>query len=107
MVPLVAQKFVAVRLVVEALTVENPVKKGVVVPVMGEVPLPERNPVNVDAPVPASATVRSVMPVMEPPVMETLLEFCEAMVPNPETIPIPIVEVGVMVLVPLKEANCG
>ncbi|KKS79784.1 MAG: hypothetical protein UV53_C0001G0001, partial [Candidatus Azambacteria bacterium GW2011_GWE1_42_9] len=28
------------RLVVEALTVENPVKKGVVVPVMGEVPLP-------------------------------------------------------------------
>ncbi|KKS68977.1 MAG: hypothetical protein UV39_C0025G0006 [Candidatus Azambacteria bacterium GW2011_GWA2_42_62] len=68
-VPLVAQKFVAVRLVVEALTVENPVKKGVVVPVMGEedttVAL-RAVPVRVPA---AAVTVMSAEPLKLTPLM--------------------------------------
>ena len=49
-------------------------------------PLPYRTPlsVSVDAPVPPSATARSVMPVIEPPVMLTLLAFCVDIVPRPE-----------------------
>ena len=37
----------------------------------------------VDAPVPPSAMAKSVMPVIEPPVIATLLAFCVDIVPRP------------------------
>jgi hypothetical protein len=48
-------------------------------------PLPRRSPplVNEDAPVPPSATAKSVMPVIEPPVMLTAFAFCVAIDPRP------------------------
>jgi hypothetical protein len=36
----------------------------------------------VDSPVPPSATAKSVIPVIDPPDMDTLLAACEAIVPN-------------------------
>jgi hypothetical protein len=39
-------------------------------------------PDSVEAPVPPSAMARSVMPVIEPPVIATLLAACDAMVPS-------------------------
>ena len=36
-----------------------------------------------EAPVPPSATAKSVMPVIDPPVIDTLLDACVAMVPRP------------------------
>ena len=74
-VPLVDQKVGRVAYVVEAL---------VIVPLVAE---------------------RVVSPVIEPPVIETSLAFWVAIVPRPEINESPIVEVGVMVLVPLKAAN--
>ena len=52
-----------------------------------EVPLPNKRALAVKAetPVPPSETVKSVMPVIVPPVILTLLEFCPAMVPRPVT----------------------
>ena len=43
--------------------------------VSGVVPAPLTYPVNEDVPVPPSATARSVMPVMLPPVIATLFAF--------------------------------
>jgi hypothetical protein len=56
-----------------------------------DVPLPCSMPlaVSVDAPVPPSATAKSVMPVMEPPVMAMALEFCVATVPSPSAVRAP------------------
>ena len=55
------------------------------------VPLPRRRLPDVkdDAPVPPSATAKSVMPVMEPPVIDTLFAACVAMVPRPRLIRAP------------------
>ena len=51
---------------------------------VAKVPRPKfvRAPAAVDAPVPPSAIAKSVMPVIEPPVMLTLLAFCVDMVPK-------------------------
>jgi hypothetical protein len=43
----------------------------------------ERAVAATDAPVPPSATARSVIPVMLPPVMVTLFESCVEIVPSP------------------------
>ena len=40
----------------------------------------------VDAPVPPSATAKSVMPVIEPPDIETLLAAWVAIVPHPRVV---------------------
>jgi hypothetical protein len=39
-----------------------------------------------EAPVPPSAIARSVIPLMEPPVIDTLLEACVAIVPRPRDV---------------------
>ena len=49
-----------------------------------------------EAPVPPSVTARSVMPVMEPPVMLTAVEFCPAMEPRPVTL-VEAMEIAVLV----------
>ena len=43
----------------------------------------ERAPEAVDEPVPPSAIAMSVIPEIEPPVIETELEFCVAILPRP------------------------
>ena len=67
--PAVERKIVEV-----AKAVLVPLKYGIcpavpVTPVMADVPLPWRRPVKVEAPVPPSDTVKSVIPVIVPPVM--------------------------------------
>ena len=51
-----------------------------------EVPLPSKTALadKVDAPVPPSATVKSVIPVIEPPVIATALAACVAILPSPK-----------------------
>ena len=53
--------------------------------------------VAVDAPVPPSAMARSVIPVIEPPVMATLLASCVEIVPKPRFVRAPD---AVLALVP-------
>jgi hypothetical protein len=57
--------------------------------------------VKLDAPVPPSATARSVMPVIDPPVMETLDADWVDIVPRPEISVFGIVAEAVMAAVPL------
>jgi len=62
------------KIVEVAKAVLVPLKYGIcpavpVTPVMADVPLPWRRPVKVEAPVPPSDTVKSVIPVIVPPVM--------------------------------------
>jgi hypothetical protein len=61
-----------------------PVGLGTLVPITR--PKLERAPEASEAPVPPSATAKSVMPVIEPPVIDTLFAACVAIVPRPRLV---------------------
>ena len=78
--PLVTVAALPVMLMFQVPDAPVPVGEGMSVPIAN--PKFVRAPDAVDAPVPPSATAKSVMPVIEPPVMLTLLAFCVDMVPR-------------------------
>lgn len=67
-----------------------------------------------DAPVPPSDTAKSVIPEIEPPVIETALEFCVAIVPNPKLVraagaadaPVPPLATGTALTRPSVASSC-